>query len=106
MTLHSFRLWLPFLECLRQKKVDTTIQTLLKTSRLLIEKDAAVLNGLIWPSDLIIDETGLCEFDKENIQLFFDLVDRRFNEDNALPRTQDQAFMLPSKAKATAVYAW
>ena len=41
-------------------------------------KEASVLNGLVRPSCLIIDEVGHCEFDKENTRLFFDLIDRRY----------------------------
>lgn len=44
-------------------------------------KEAAVLNGLVRPSCLIIDEVGQCEFDKENTRLFFDLIDRRYNKE-------------------------
>ena len=44
-------------------------------------KEAAVLNGLVRPSCLIIDEVGHCEFDKENTRLFFDLIDRRYNKE-------------------------
>lgn len=44
-------------------------------------KEASVLNGLVRPSCLIIDEVGHCEFDKENTRLFFDLVDRRYNKE-------------------------
>ncbi len=44
-------------------------------------KEASVLNGLVCPSCLIIDEVGHCEFDKENTRLFFDLVDRRYNKE-------------------------
>lgn len=40
-------------------------------------KVASMLNGLVRPSCLIIDEVGHCEFDKENTRLFFDLIDRR-----------------------------
>ena len=35
-------------------------------------KEASILNGLVRPSCLIIDEVGHCEFDKENTRLFFD----------------------------------
>ena len=46
-------------------------------------KEASILNGLVRPSCLIIDEVGHGEFDKENTRLFFDLIDRRYNkEDN------------------------
>lgn len=44
-------------------------------------KEASVLNGLVRPSCLIIDEVGHCDFDKENTRLFFDLVDRRYGKD-------------------------
>ena len=46
-------------------------------------KEASVLNGLVRPSCLIIDEVGHCEFDKENTRLFFDLIDRRYNKDGS-----------------------
>ena len=35
-------------------------------------REASVINGLVRPSCLIIDEVGHCEFDKENTRLFFD----------------------------------
>ena len=44
-------------------------------------KEASVLNGLVRPSCLIIDEIGHCVFDKENTRLFFDLMDRRYNKE-------------------------
>ena len=44
-------------------------------------KEASVLDGLVRPSCLIIDEVGHCEFDKENTRLFFDLIDRRYNKE-------------------------
>ena len=44
-------------------------------------KEASILNGLVRPSCLIIDEVGHCEFDKENTRLFFDLIDRRYNKE-------------------------
>lgn len=43
--------------------------------------ESSILNGLVRPSCLIIDEVGHCEFDKENTRLFFDLIDRRYNKD-------------------------
>ena len=46
-------------------------------------KEAAILNGLVRPSCLIIDEVGHCEFDKENTRLFFDLIDRRYNKEGS-----------------------
>lgn len=44
-------------------------------------KESSILNGLVRPSCLIIDEVGHCEFDKENTRLFFDLIDRRYNKE-------------------------
>lgn len=41
----------------------------------------SLINGLVKPSCLIIDEVGRCKFDKENTQIFFDIVDRRTNKD-------------------------
>lgn len=46
-------------------------------------KETSVLNGLVRPSCLIIDEVGHCEFDKENTRLFFDLIDRRYNKEGS-----------------------
>lgn len=45
--------------------------------------EASILNGLVRPSCLIIDEVGHCEFDKANTRLFFDLIDRRYNKEGA-----------------------
>ena len=44
-------------------------------------KEAAVLNVLVRPSCLIIDEVSHCEFDKENTRLFFNLIDQRYNKE-------------------------
>lgn len=44
---------------------------------------AKILNGLVRPSCLIIDEVGHCEFDKENTRLFFDMIDRRYNKEGS-----------------------
>ena len=41
------------------------------------DRVGSVINGLVKPSCLIIDEIGRCTFDKENTRLFFDIVDRR-----------------------------
>lgn len=46
-------------------------------------REISVLNGLVRPSCLIIDEVGHCEFDKENTRLFFDLIDRRYNKEGS-----------------------
>ena len=41
----------------------------------------SVVNGLIKPSCLIIDEIGRTEFDRTNTRLFFDIIDRRYYKD-------------------------
>lgn len=41
----------------------------------------SVINGLVKPSCLIIDEIGRCVFDKESTRMFFDVIDRRYNKD-------------------------
>jgi len=40
-----------------------------------------VINSLVKPSCLIIDEVGYCNFDIENTRLFFDMIDRRYNKE-------------------------
>ncbi len=45
------------------------------------DRVAAVTNGLVKPSCLIIDEIGRCTFDKENTRIFFDIIDRRSNKE-------------------------
>lgn len=47
------------------------------------DKVASVINGLVRPSCLIIDEIGHCVFDRENTRLFFDLMDRRYNKEGS-----------------------
>lgn len=44
-------------------------------------KESAVMNALVKPSCLIIDEIGRCVFDKENTRMFFDVIDRRYNKE-------------------------
>ena len=44
-------------------------------------RESTLLASLVRPSCLIIDEVGHCEFGKENTQLFFDMVDRRYQKD-------------------------
>ena len=44
-------------------------------------KEGNVINSLVKPSCLIIDEIGRCVFDTENTRLFFDMVDRRDNKE-------------------------
>ena len=36
-------------------------------------REGAVINGLVKPSCLIIDEIGRCVFDRDNTQMFFDV---------------------------------
>jgi len=44
-------------------------------------RESSVINGLVKPSCLIIDEVGRCIFDKENTRMFFDVIDRRYNKE-------------------------
>ena len=44
-------------------------------------RESSVINGLVKPSCLIVDEVGRCVFDKENTRMFFDIIDRRYNKD-------------------------
>ena len=44
-------------------------------------RESSAINGLVKPSCLIIDEVGRCEFDKENTQMFFDVIARRYNKE-------------------------
>ncbi len=44
-------------------------------------REGSVVNGLVKPSCLIIDEIGRCVFNKENTRLFFDMVDRRYSKE-------------------------
>ena len=48
-------------------------------------RESAVINGLVKPSCLIIDEIGRCVFNKESTRMFFDMVDRRYNKEG--PKT-------------------
>jgi len=41
-------------------------------------KEGSVINGLVKPSCLIIDEIGRTVFDRENTRMFFDVIDRRY----------------------------
>ena len=43
-------------------------------------REGSVINGLVKPSCLIIDEIGRCVFSKENTQMFFDVIDRRYSK--------------------------
>ena len=61
----------------------------LKTSELKAKLEKAldenkaekVVNFLVKPSCLIIDEVGRCKFDKDCTNLFFDIVDRRYEKE-------------------------
>ena len=44
-------------------------------------REASVVNGLVKPSCLIIDEVGRCVFDIEATRMFFDVIDRRYNKE-------------------------
>ena len=44
-------------------------------------REDSVINGLVKPTCLIIDEVGRCMFSKENTRLFFDMVDRRYSKE-------------------------
>jgi len=44
-------------------------------------KESAVINNLVNPACLIIDEVGRCVFDKENTRMFFDVIDRRYSKE-------------------------
>lgn len=44
-------------------------------------REGAVINGLVKPSCLIIDEIGHSVFNKECTRLFFDVIDRRYNKE-------------------------
>ena len=44
-------------------------------------RETAVINSLVKPSCLIVDEVGRCVFDKENTRMFFDIIDRRYNKE-------------------------
>lgn len=44
-------------------------------------REASVINGLVKPSCLIVDEVGRCVFDVEATRMFFDVIDRRYNKE-------------------------
>ena len=44
-------------------------------------RESTVINNLVSPACLIIDEIGRCVFDKENTRMFFDVIDRRYNKE-------------------------
>lgn len=61
---------------IKATELDQKITAARKNDRL-----SRLVNGLIKPSCLIIDEIGRCTFDTENTRIFFDIVDRRINKD-------------------------
>ena len=46
-----------------------------------MDRAGQLVNFLVKPSCLIIDEIGRCKFDKDNTRLFFDLIDRRYEKE-------------------------
>ena len=60
-------------------KASELNQRLLEARKL--DKCGTTITFLVKPSCLIIDEVGRCVFDKENTQLFFDLIDRRYSKE-------------------------
>ena len=61
-------------------KASELNQRLLDARRM--DRCGPAINFLVKPSCLIIDEVGRCVFDKENTQLFFDLIDRRYSKES------------------------
>ena len=43
--------------------------------------EAKAVKGMVKPSCLIVDEIGRCTFDKACTDLFFDIVDRRYEKE-------------------------
>ena len=54
---------------------------------------SSTVNGLVRPTCLIIDEIGRCRFDRRCTELFFDIVDRRYEKDcpNTLIMTSNKS---------------
>ncbi len=46
-------------------------------------RESNVINQLVKPSCLIIDEIGRCVFDRESTGMFFDMIDRRYEKEGA-----------------------
>ena len=53
------------------------------TTALRYGREASLINFLVKPSCLIIDEIGRCIFDRESTGLFFDMIDRRYEKEGA-----------------------
>ena len=48
-------------------------------------RESGAIASLVKPTCLIIDEIGRCTFDEENTNMFFDMVDRRYEKEG--PKT-------------------
>ena len=46
-------------------------------------REASLINFLVKPSCLIVDEIGRCVFDRESTGMFFDMIDRRYEKEGA-----------------------
>jgi len=46
-------------------------------------RESTLINSLVKPSCLIIDEIGRCVFDETNTRMFFDIIDRRYSKEGA-----------------------
>ena len=46
-------------------------------------KEAQLINFLIKPGCLMIDEIGRCAFDRESTSMFFDMIDRRYEKEGS-----------------------
>ena len=46
-------------------------------------KEAQLINFLIKPGCLMIDEIGRCAFDRESTSIFFDMIDRRYEKEGS-----------------------
>ena len=51
------------------------------TAAIHASRKASVINGLVKPTCLIIDEIGHCVFSKEATSMFFDVTDRRYQKE-------------------------
>lgn len=46
-------------------------------------RESSLINFLVKPSCLIIDEIGRCVFDRESTGMFFDMIDRRYEKEGS-----------------------
>ena len=49
----------------------------------IFSREGSAVNSLVKPTCLIIDEIGRCVFNKESTQMFFDMIDRRYEKEGA-----------------------